>query len=465
MEYNKVHIISEESFLSLYPEYEETNILDEIRRKEFSRLDQNNHVYLDYTGGGLYSESQIRKHYEMLKKGVFGNPHSTNPTSVSAEQLVNETRTSILNYFNADEYYCIFTQNATGALKIVGESYPFDSNSFLLLTFDNHNSVNGIREYAKNKGSDFSYSAINYEDLHFNRSALQNNLNSYDTFSNKLFAYPAQSNVSGVKHDLGWVKYAQERGWHVLLDASAFVPTDKLDLSIVKPEFVSMSFYKMFGYPTGLGALLVRKDAFDLLEKPWFAGGTVTLASVMADRHFLENNHAKFEDGTINYLNIPALKIGIDFIRGIGIETINKRVRILTDYFLNEVKKIYHSNGQPVIQVFGPKNTENRGGTVILNFFDSNGEVIPFYEIERITNKHNISIRSGCFCNPGIDEINHHLQGDRILEFFDSRDGGNYEDMVKYLEKMRGAIRVSFGIVSNFKDVQTLLNLIQGLLK
>jgi selenocysteine lyase/cysteine desulfurase len=221
----------------------------------------------------------------------------------------------------------------------------------------------------------------------------------------------------------------------------------------------------MFGYPTGLGALLIHKDAYHLLQKPWFAGGTVTLASVMADRHFLENNHAKFEDGTINYLNIPALKIGIDFIREIGIETINKRIRILTDYFLNEVKKLLHSNGQPLIQIFGPKNTENRGGTVILNFFDTQGEVIPFYEVEKITNKNNISIRSGCFCNPGIDEINHHLKGDRILEFFDSRDGGNYDDMVKYLEKMRGAIRVSFGIVSNFKDVQILLKLMRGMLK
>ena len=46
--------------------------------------------------------------------------------------------------------------------------------------------------------------------------------------------------------------------WKVLLDAAAFAPTQPLDLSQFPADFVAVSFYKMFGYPTGLGALLVR---------------------------------------------------------------------------------------------------------------------------------------------------------------------------------------------------------------
>lgn len=46
--------------------------------------------------------------------------------------------------------------------------------------------------------------------------------------------------------------------WKVLLDAAAFVPTQPLDLSVYPADFVSISFYKMLGFPTGLGALLVR---------------------------------------------------------------------------------------------------------------------------------------------------------------------------------------------------------------
>jgi len=46
-----------------------------------------------------------------------------------------------------------------------------------------------------------------------------------------LFAYPAQSNFSGVQHPLEWISQAQTMGWDVLLDAAAFVPTNRLDLS------------------------------------------------------------------------------------------------------------------------------------------------------------------------------------------------------------------------------------------
>jgi len=48
-----------------------------------------------------------------------------------------------------DDYCVVFTQNASGALKLVGEAYPFAPDGQYLLTFDNHNSVNGIREYAR----------------------------------------------------------------------------------------------------------------------------------------------------------------------------------------------------------------------------------------------------------------------------------------------------------------------------
>ncbi|MCP5107431.1 MAG: hypothetical protein GY950_28850, partial [bacterium] len=55
-------------FLSLYPGYEETEELDRLRNREFSRLDRQEHVYLDYTGGGLYGECQVHRHSELLRQ-------------------------------------------------------------------------------------------------------------------------------------------------------------------------------------------------------------------------------------------------------------------------------------------------------------------------------------------------------------------------------------------------------------
>ena len=135
-----------EAFIKAYPTYSKTASVDTLRRTDYARLDDAEHIYFDYTGGGLYAESQIRQHQKLLSENVFGNPHSSNPTSQAATRLVERARESILKFFNADpgEYLAIFTSNASSALKLVGESYPFPGGRYLL-TFDNHNSVNGIR--------------------------------------------------------------------------------------------------------------------------------------------------------------------------------------------------------------------------------------------------------------------------------------------------------------------------------
>ena len=58
----------------------------------------------------------------------------------------------------------------------------------------------------------------------------------------------------------------------------------------------------------GIGALLIRRAVFRKMKRPWFAGGTVNFASVQGNGHYLAPNEAAFEDGTVNYLNIPAIK-------------------------------------------------------------------------------------------------------------------------------------------------------------
>jgi molybdenum cofactor sulfurtransferase len=75
--------LAQETFRQKYPTFESTHSLDELRSTDYARLDQKQQVYLDYTGGGLYAESQLRQHIELLSHNIFGNPHSTNPTSAA----------------------------------------------------------------------------------------------------------------------------------------------------------------------------------------------------------------------------------------------------------------------------------------------------------------------------------------------------------------------------------------------
>ena len=143
-------------------------------------------------------------------------------------------RAAVLRFFRAspDEYDVVFTANASGALKLVGEAYPFECGSTLLLSYDNHNSVNGIREFARRREAVVTYVPVSNPDLRLDADLMLQALDYPAGSGRRLFAYPAQSNFSGVQHPLEWVEQARERGWDVLLDSAAFVPTNRLDLSV-----------------------------------------------------------------------------------------------------------------------------------------------------------------------------------------------------------------------------------------
>jgi molybdenum cofactor sulfurtransferase len=439
--------------------YAGTRILDELRTTEYARLDRDGHVYLDYTGGSLYADAQVRAHAELLLGGVFGNPHSTNPTSLAMTLLVEEARASVLEFFDAspDEYTVIFTQNASGALKLVGESYPFGPDGVFLLTFDNHNSVNGIREFVRARGATVTYAPVIPPDLRIDDERLAASLALPGSGGNNLFAYPAQSNFSGVQHSLAWIERAQAQGWDVLLDAAAFVPTNRLDLSRWHPDFVTLSFYKMFGYPAGVGCLLARKSALAKLNRPWFAGGTITVASVQGDRHYLHAGGEAFEDGTLNYLALPGVQIGLRHIRAIGLEKIHTRAQCLTGWLLNALMALHHSNGAPLVHVYGPSETRDRGGTVTMNFYDPAGHFIDHQLVEVRANRENISLRTGCFCNPGGGELALGISGDELtncfVQFQDFEHRVTFDDFRRCIDaKSTGAVRVSVGVASTFVD-------------
>jgi molybdenum cofactor sulfurtransferase len=454
-------------FIAAFPDYLTTGAIDTLRADDYGRLDAHGHVYLDYTGGSLYGESQVRAHFDLLAAHVFGNPHSVNESSTAVTHLVERTRRAVLDWFNADDdYVAVFTANATASLKLVGEAYPFTAGGRALFTFDNHNSVNGVREFARARGARVDYAPLTAPELRIDRRCLLNELADVDRSRANLFAFPAQSNFSGVKHPLDLVSEAQQRGWHVLLDAASYVPTNRLDLKAVPADFVVLSFYKMFGYPTGVGCLLIRRQALDRLRRPWFAGGTVNFATVQGRAHRLSPGEAGFEDGTLNYLSIPAVEIGLRRLSEIGIETINTRVRCLTAWLLRELLALSHSSGRPMVRVYGPITTEMRGGTVTLNIYDPDGHLVDYRRIEELASERHISVRTGCFCNPGTGETAEGLTEEDMLA---GAAGGPDMNLARFVQliqtragKSAGAIRLSLGLVSNFADVYRFLQFIDG---
>jgi selenocysteine lyase/cysteine desulfurase len=429
-------------FLDRYPGYELTRGLDRLRRTEYAYLDEQSHLYLDYAGSGLAAEAQHEAHQSRMSGGLFGNPSTEASTA-----LVDRARRAVLRHLNAspNEYAVVFTANATGAARLVGEAYPFTRHSRLVMTSDNHDSISGLREFAKAGHADTTVISTQHPDLRVSTSTVIAALGRKRPGRQRgLFAYPAQSNFTGVQHPLGWVEIARERGYDVLLDAAAYLPTNTLDLSMVHPDFVTVSWYKLFGYPTGVGCLVARRDALARL----------TRVRMRPEWRSPARHESAFEDGTLNYLSIPDVEVGLNLLSDIGMELISRRVRYLTGWFLDRMTALRHGNGAPLVRVYGPTTTLARGSTVSFNFLDPDGRVIDVQQVADESTAAGISLRTGCFGNPSAGSNASELcpRSLRYLLKHGTRHRNEPLDVVGL--PRGGAIRVSFGVPSNIRDVE-----------
>ena len=440
----------------------------ELRSREFSRLDALGLAYLDYTGSALPGATQLAEHDELLRAAVFGNPHADSTPSRRSTVALDAGRELLLAHLNADsaQYVVCFTANATAAVKLVAESYPFTAQSAYVLSADNHNSVNGVREYARRAGATIRYLPLDHElALVTPEEVLEEESR---VRGPRLLAFPAQSNFSGVRHPLGMIDTAHRYGYDVLLDAAAFLPSCALSLREHQPDFVVLSFYKLFGYPTGLGALVARRDALARLRRPWFAGGTVEYVSVQNDVHSLLPEASGFEDGTPNFLGAAALPSGFALLSHVGMTRLSAHVRQLTQTLADGLRALTHASGAPVARVYGPMDDTRRGSAVAFNVLDPRGRVVPYWVVDERARSSGVAFRGGCFCNPGCAEaafgfdrataarcLRHaSVEGFTIQRFAEcmSRDG----------RTAVGAVRASLGIANDEADIRRAIDVVRA---
>ena len=170
-----------------------------------------------------------------------------------------------------------------------------------------------------------------------------------------------------------------------------------------------------------------------------------------------------FEDGTLNFLSIPDVITGLAWISDIGIDLIHRRVGYLTAWLLDCLAGLKHADGAPMVRLYGPGDIQARGGTVAFNFLDPRGVVVDERAVARDTSAAGISVRTGCFCNPGAGEWAFGLSRRDVRgawwRGFLRRNMRTVDD---YLELIGlpsgGAVRVSLGLVSDLGDLDRFLD-------
>ena len=57
-----------------------------------------------------------------------------------------------------------------------------------------------------------------------------------------------------------------------------------------------------------------------------------------------------------------------------------------------------------MVRIYGPTSTDQRGGIVTMNLYDPDGHLLDYRRVEELAGERSISLRTGCFCNPGAGE-------------------------------------------------------------
>mmetsp|Transcript_19003 Transcript_19003/g.53201 ORF Transcript_19003/g.53201 Transcript_19003/m.53201 type:complete len:843 (+) Transcript_19003:23-2551(+) len=523
-QYGESFTKARQDFLQRHPTYGYKGQIDELYPKEVGvrmkplRDGQVQQHYLDYTGSSVYTQSQLEAIFDELRNNMFGNPHSQNPSASLSTDRIDEVRRRILRHFNADpaDWQLVFTRSATGALQLVGETFPWSGSSMFRYLRTNHNSVLGIREYAIQHGGSFQAVDESVVDEwlvaaasspHDHNNPPAEGSTEGPTYS--LFGFPAEDNYAGVKFPLDWAKAVKQRSteqhkWMVLVDAAAFVPTQPLDLSKLDADFVDITFYKLFGYPTGLGALLVRTEAVPLLRKVFWGGGSVALATPGDNFHTMKCKPSdKLEDGTVSFLDIISLRHGFDFLDKLGgVSQVQAHTEALRSWTYDALSSLRHSNGAPMVEIYGmhahPDRKQRQGPILNFQLKAPDGSPLSYRTFEREAAEAGFHVRTGAECNPGacyaylgvreseVEALAGEKEGcDDDIEFVQRsipegppksihssehlaalanstiQLGHPAEIALKWINVPLGSVRVSLGYMSTFEDSYALVDFIR----
>lgn len=469
-------------------------------------------VYLDSAGAPIPSQLMLKNVFDCMVRHPLGNPHSSGTTSDNigefssrSSHIINDTRDTILKYFGAtaEQYDVVFTAGSTDAIKLVGETFPFGDSGMFIYPSNAHTSLLGVRCYSNN------VKCITVDSLqHVCDKQTTGNIKSIDgsdSTTYNLLSVSGECNFSGAKLNLqslsNIMKYADtitelvenaitvkegprntalNEKWLWLLDASKLAQSSVVDISTMeyesRPNFVVISFYKMFGYPSGLGALLIRRDSASILQKHYYGGGTIAAASAIANYaiHRSRHPHEYLEDGTSNFYGISAIPHGFAmYERYGGMAQISRYLTHLTKFVVTKLLALTHDEtGNKFCTIYGNHDAAKQtnideyskiqGPVIAFNAYWKDGEEIGFAEFGAVAKASNIHVRTGCFCNVGacadslnltLDEIKYNYSQGRVCD----------DDAVDVVDgKNTGAIRVSFGLYNDTNDCEKFIEFIKS---
>ncbi|KAL2178844.1 pyridoxal phosphate-dependent transferase [Thermothelomyces heterothallicus CBS 202.75] len=520
-----------------------------IRQEQYPHMNQG--TYLDHGGATVPALSTLRRTTALLSRNLYGNPHSANRPAARSGAAVDAIRARALAFLGADpaRFDLVFTANATAAIKLVADAFRDLGEKVLSPTTpgaaagaaataaaggggggggggfwygyhrEAHTSLVGVRELAAGGHYCFVGGDDEVEAWLDGRVAVRPGsgpvvLPGYPGMAPGLVAWPGQSNLTGRRLPVTrWVRRVRENGrrkgdraasaaWrdtYTLVDAAALAMTSGLAELFADPEaapdFVCLSFYKVFGFPD-LGGLVVRKESGHVLAlRKYFGGGTVSMVSAIGGAWHLSKAlgvaaaaaaaagepaaagdgphggalHEGLEDGTLPFHSILALGEAIDVHGELygSMDNISAYTTALAERMYRGMRALRHADGHSLCVIYeegsvsGYGNATRQGSTMAFNVLRPDGGYEPYDRVERLANDMEIYVRSGGICCPGglftaLGYEPWHLHRARSAGH---QCGPNGIGIINELPT--GVVRASLGAMSTVEDVDRFLSFLR----
>jgi len=326
---------------------------------------------------GYYSELSAcagRSHHSLAKK---------------TENAFESSREKIARFVGAKPDELVFTKNTTEALNLVIRSLDYSQRKKVISTpLEHHSLLLPIMEQQRR-------GAVKMEMLGVlpDGSIDESSLSAIDR-STALVAMHHTTNTTGMAAPLEKiVKAAHDAGALVLVDSAQGVPHSRVDFRRLGADFLAFSGHKMCG-PTGIGCLVGKKEAFELLDTFIVGGETVETVSLSAVKW--KSAPKRFEAGIQNYAGAIGLAAACDYLSRAGMQNIEEHEKRMARALIEAIKSIPNST------IYGDQDASKRCALVSFNLKG----VQPHQVALMADSMSKIALRSGVFCaQPGMEAI------------------------------------------------------------
>ena len=337
-------------------------------------------IYLDNAATTLCKPQPVIDAVVAAMTTLGNSARGTHDGSLSASRTIYGTREKLADFFGCSRPdHVVFTCNSTEALNIAICGL-LDPGDHVISTDLEHNSV--LRPL-------YRLEAERNVSLSFVPADRQGNLD-YSGFERlirpetRAIVCTHASNLTGNAVDIGRVgEIAHAHGLTFIVDASQTAGVLPIDMAAQHIDILCFTGHKSLMGPQGTGGLCLGEG---VKLRPWKVGGT----GVQTYSRFQpEQLPTLLEAGTLNGHGIAGLSAALDYIREVGVDTIQEKEETLMCRFYEGVTAI------PGVTVYGDF-TAPRTAVVALNIRDyDSGEVA-----DALSQDYGIATRSGAHCAP-----------------------------------------------------------------